>query len=78
MTCLEEIVGREGDRGLADYLRSELREGEPNVFPAHAEVEGNLYHTLFRSRLKDALEEGVEYLPLRELYKSACGYYIPR
>ena len=78
MTCLEEIVGRKGDLDMADYLRSELRDDEPNVFPVHAEVEGNLYHDLFRSRLKDALDEGVKYLPLRKLKKSTCGYHIPR
>jgi peptidoglycan/xylan/chitin deacetylase (PgdA/CDA1 family) len=78
MTCLEEIIGRRGDLILADYLKSELREDEPNVFPVHAEVEGNLYRTLFRTRLRDTLDEGVEYLPLRELYKSVHESHIRR
>jgi len=78
MTCLEEIIGKRGNRSLGDYQKNELRENKPNVLPVHAEVEGNLYSALFRTCLRDTLDEGVGYLPLRELYKSACGCHIPQ
>ncbi|MBU0753836.1 MAG: 4-deoxy-4-formamido-L-arabinose-phosphoundecaprenol deformylase [Planctomycetes bacterium] len=78
MTCLEEIIGREGGLRFADYLTGELREAEPNVFPVHAEVEGNHYLNLFRERLQETLEQGVKYLPLQDLSKRVRSLDVSR
>lgn len=67
MTCLEELMAAEGVLRLTDYLSGELRDDEPNVFPLHAEVEGNTHCGLFRTTVQQTLMKGATYHPLIDL-----------
>jgi hypothetical protein len=78
MPCLEELVGRTGGSGLEDYLSGGLREGEANVFPVHAEVEGNLYADLFKANLQRSLKAGVTFSPLIDLCRNLDPGELPR
>ncbi|MFH2000251.1 MAG: hypothetical protein ABIK28_11260, partial [Planctomycetota bacterium] len=77
MTCLEEVMGRDMDLARSVYLSGELREDAPNVFPVHAEVEGNVYRTIFHDRLRETLDRGVRYFPLRELHETYRKQDLP-
>jgi undecaprenyl phosphate-alpha-L-ara4FN deformylase len=71
----DEVIGRDGvsDANYNEYLLSKIRPGELNVLTIHAEVEGIVKLTMFRSFLKMSQKCGISFVPLGHLLESTAG-----
>ena len=80
MACIEEVMGREaqGERELLDSLYAGLREEAINVFPVHAEVEGNRFSGLFLEFLRKAERAGFTFTTLGAIRAALKGKELPR
>ena len=61
LPCFEEIDSQKGVSILADLIK----DGGIHVLPIHAEVEGGIFQNQFRELLKDAINMGIEIVPLK-------------
>ena len=61
MLGFEEIDSQKGVSILADLIK----DGGIHVLPIHAEVEGGIFQNQFRELLKDAINMGIEIVPLK-------------
>jgi undecaprenyl phosphate-alpha-L-ara4FN deformylase len=63
LPCFEEIDVQKGVSIISDLLK----DGKTHVLPVHAEVEGGIFQNQFRELLKDAINMGIEVVPLNEI-----------
>lgn len=63
LPCFEEIDSQNG----LSIIEGLIKDGATHVLPVHAEVEGGIFHNQFRELLKDAMEMGIEVVPLNKI-----------
>ena len=63
LPCFEEIDAQNGLSIIAGLIK----DGAIHVLPVHAEVEGGIFQNQFRELLKDAMNMGIEVVPLNEI-----------
>jgi hypothetical protein len=63
LPCFEEIDSQNG----LSIIESLIKDGATHVLPVHAEVEGGIFQNQFREILKDAMNMGIEVVPLKKI-----------
>ncbi len=63
LPCFEEIDSQNGLSIIEGLIKDEAT----HVLPVHAEVEGGIFQNQFRELLKDAMNMGIEVVPLNEI-----------
>ena len=63
MPCFEEMDSKIG----LSIIEGLIKDGVTHVLPVHAEVEGGIFQNQFRELLKDAMNMGVEIVPLNKI-----------
>jgi len=61
LPCFEEIDAQKGVSIISELIKN----GSNHVLPVHAEVEGGIFQNQFRELLKDAINMGIEIVPLK-------------
>jgi undecaprenyl phosphate-alpha-L-ara4FN deformylase len=74
LPCFEEIDAQKGVSIISDLLKT----GETHVLPVHAEVEGGIFQNQFRELLKDAINMGIEIVPLKVIKDKLDVKTLPR
>jgi undecaprenyl phosphate-alpha-L-ara4FN deformylase len=65
----DEVVGRDGitDENFNDHIRGRMRNDGFDVLTVHAESDGGAKATLLGSFLDQAIADGINIVPLRDL-----------
>lgn len=72
LPTFDEVIGTETDAaGFNEFILSQVRTGELNVYTIHAEVEGIVMASQFEQLLEQAAERGIRFCPLGELLPEA-------
>ena len=74
LPCFEEMDAQKG----ASIIYDLLKDGGTHVLPVHAEVEGGIFQNQFRGLLENALNIGMEIVPLKEIKKRLDIQNLPK